>query len=99
MKFGGWLVLVLVLSAAAGCGSSASSICDAGCDCTGCSDAERDSCIDDYEDLEKEAGQRGCDNQVDDYLACVDDELACIDGEVDLDGCGFEEEALSKCLQ
>jgi hypothetical protein len=88
----------LALMILPGCGSSISSLCEDGCDCQGCSDRELDDCIDTFEDAERAAEDEGCADQFDDLLACYDDEFSCIDGEVDLDGCGPEQESLGDCV-
>lgn len=90
------LLVVLVLSTA--CGPSAASFCSDTCDCVGCSDAEFDNCIDNYEDSEKFADDRGCGAQADDYASCIASEFECINGQVDADGCSAELEALGQCL-
>jgi len=92
------LLLALLGSATAACGPSASSFCNAACDCLGCSDGEYENCVDDYEDGVKAADDAGCSDQADDYAACVDSQMKCIDGRFDVDGCGSEFQALAKCL-
>jgi hypothetical protein len=90
--------LLALLLLASGCGPSAASFCSDSCDCVGCSDAEFDNCIDDYEDAEKLAEDAGCSEQADEYASCVDSEFECIDGRIDADGCGAEFAALGQCL-
>jgi hypothetical protein len=92
------LTLGLAL-AAAGCGGSASSLCNDLCDCTGCSDNELDDCVDDVEDQIKEAEDEGCSDQADAYIDCLSSEFECRDSEVDVDGCDSESEELGKCLR
>lgn len=92
------LLLLALLGFATACGPSASSFCGAACDCQGCSDAEYENCVDDYEDGMKTAEDAGCGDQADDYASCVDSEMQCIDGRFDADGCGAEFQALAKCL-
>lgn len=92
------ILCLSLLGLAAGCGPSASSYCTDACDCIGCSDAQYENCIDDYEDGVKAAEDAGCGEQADDLAACVDSEFQCIDGKVDADGCGTETTALAKCL-
>lgn len=96
-----WSLLGLAVAATftlTACGPSASSICEAGCDCEGCSDNELEDCIDDIEDLERAAENEGCADQYDEYLSCVDDELRCDGDDVDIDGCEFEANSLGKCM-
>jgi hypothetical protein len=90
--------LLAVLFVFAGCGPSAASFCSDSCDCVGCSDAEFDRCVDDYEDAQKFAADRGCDEQADEYASCVNSEFECIEGQIDADGCNAEFEALGRCL-
>lgn len=82
----------------AGCGSSASSVCEAACDCEGCSDSDLDDCIDDFEDIEDDAAREGCEDQYDDYITCLDDEAECRGDDLDIDGCEDEQQDLAKCL-
>ncbi len=96
----GLLLVTLGLAlAAAGCGSSATSLCNDFCDCTGCSDNELSDCIDDVEDAEKKADDEGCTDQYSDYSSCIADQFECRDGKVDADGCGSEGEQLGRCLK
>ena len=81
-----------------GCGGSASSICNATCDCTGCSDSEFDDCIDTYEDFERESDARDCLPEFDDYVDCIDDEIECRDGRVDADGCNTPLSNWLRCM-
>jgi hypothetical protein len=94
---GGCVVLVVSVSFT-GCGTSASSLCDAYCDCEGCSDRDLDDCIDDVEDAERDAEREGCEDEFDDYADCIDGELECRNGHVDADGCENEAEDLSDCM-
>ena len=95
-RTGGFVVLVAAALAACGCGSAAS-LCDDFCDCQGCSDTERDDCVDDIEDAEKRAEEAGCEQQFDELVDCMDDQLECRDGRVDADGCESETKDLSEC--
>jgi hypothetical protein len=93
-----WTLALLACSALVGCGSSASSLCDAICDCQGCSDNEYDDCIDDIEDTERAAEREDCLAEFDDVLACSEEELECRGDDVEIDGCGPENKDLNDCI-
>ncbi|MCA9621314.1 MAG: hypothetical protein KC731_19965 [Myxococcales bacterium] len=78
-------------------GASPTALCDRVCDCTGCSDSERDDCVDTLDDAQRRAENAGCGDAYDDYLSCIDGELTCLDGKVDADGCESEAEAVADC--
>lgn len=89
--------LVFALALVTGCGYSAADRCDDFCDCTGCSDAAYDDCLDREDDLEKNAYDEGCGDQYEEYMVCRDDEFRCVSSKVDDDGCKFERESLDNC--
>jgi len=91
------LATVVVLSAS-GCGTSASSLCRDICDCQGCSEVQEQDCVDDIEDVEKNAEDEGCADQADELLSCYGDQLECREGNVDADGCDAENDALNNCI-
>jgi hypothetical protein len=80
-----------------GCGASATSICDAICECVGCSDNDREECIDETEDAIDDAEKEGCGDQASALLDCWDQELECDDEVVQIDGCRSEQEDYSEC--
>lgn len=84
-------------TAAVGCGTSASSICSDVCDCEGCSEDEEKDCVDDVEDLQKDAEEEGCEDQVQELLDCYANELECKDSEASFDGCDSEAKSLNNC--
>lgn len=91
-------VLASLALALAGCGGGASGFCNDYCDCVGCSDNEREDCIDDVEDSLDEADKAGCGGEADDVLSCYSSEFECKSGDrVDLDGCDAEQDAFSEC--
>jgi hypothetical protein len=96
-----WLAGASAVMVGPGCGGGASieSLCERSCECTGCSDDEFADCIDDAEDLEKYAEERGCSDQFSELLDCTDTELECNDGETDVDGCEAELVALGNCAE
>ena len=63
----------------------------------GCSETERADCVDDIEDVEKLADDKGCSSEYSDLASCVSDELECVDDRADADGCDAEAESLSEC--
>ena len=89
-----WVLVVLATVGGAllapGCGASPASLCEQQCDCVGCSEAELAACIDDAEDVERRAYDRGCGDPYEAYVDCLDAEFQCLDGRVDADGCGPE---------
>jgi len=87
----------LLLCSAGGCEASVSSVCDAFCDCKGCTDSEFEQCVTDNETGVRLAEDQGCANQVDAYLTCIDDELACVEDEVEIIGCNSELDELTDC--
>ena len=94
-----WTALLATSLTLSGCGYSVADFCDDACDCEGCSDAEYDECIDDFEDAERKAEREGCDDQFDELMSCIDDEFRCVDGDdIDVDGCDDELENLEDCV-
>ena len=83
---------------AAGCGTSANSLCNTICDCTGCSDDELNDCVDNIEDAEKEADDAGCSDQVSEYESCYSNEFECRDSRDITDGCASEAKSLGNCI-
>ena len=94
-----WVLFGLGASALlVACAVTPSDICEAICDCTGCSDNELAACIDDLEDEQRLAEREGCDEEYDAVLSCFDDEIECRGSGYDLDGCDGELEDLDKCF-
>jgi hypothetical protein len=81
-----------------GCKPSVAALCNKVCDCTGCSDSERDDCVDDIDDARKAAEDEGCGEQFDAYTSCASGELTCEDDKVQVDGCDAESEAILECM-
>jgi len=72
------LALCLITAFAVGCGGpSLGDLCNEICDCTGCSQVERDQCITGSEELEKQAHAANCDDAFDKFVTCIDDNLSC----------------------
>lgn len=87
----------LLFVSAAGCEVSVSSVCDAYCDCVGCTDSEFDSCVTDNEAGISEAREQGCTEEADAYLNCVDDEFQCVEDEAEITGCNRTLDKLTAC--
>ncbi|MEJ7729708.1 MAG: hypothetical protein WKG00_10860 [Polyangiaceae bacterium] len=94
---GALLIGAVLLLGASGCGTSAADLCDAVCDCEGCSDAQLDDCVDELEDIEERASERGCEDEMDDWMSCVDSKLECSGDDARIDGCDDEERELTRC--
>jgi hypothetical protein len=91
--------VALALAMLPGCGTSISGMCEDTCDCTGdCSPNDEEDCVDDLEDIERDAAAEGCEEQFDEALSCLDDEFACRGGAVDADGCNAEVDNLDGCV-
>ncbi len=86
-----------VMSSMAACGTTSASLCDRVCECMGCSESERTSCVDDLDDAAKAAGDQGCEDTYDEYLGCIDDQLTCVGDRVEADGCDAEAQAFAEC--
>lgn len=90
-------VAVAIPMSAAGCDASVSSICDAFCDCQGCTDTEFNECVKENEQALKTAQKEGCAAQADALLTCVQSELRCVEEEVEISGCDDERDKLFEC--
>ncbi len=83
---------------APGCGPSVAGYCNKVCDCTGCSESEKDQCVDYLEEYKETAEEAGCGGEFNDALGCVTSELECDGDSPDIDGCDSENEELEECL-
>ncbi len=102
MNRGGWVLCAVWLgglgaASFAGCGPSGASICEKICDCVGCSDSEREDCVDEFDDAQRDADQEECSAEWNDFVACIDEELECDDDRIEADGCDNELEELAEC--
>jgi hypothetical protein len=79
-----------------GCPSSVDALCDARCDCEGCSDYQYDTCLNDADADAARADRLGCADLFDEYAACVDDTGVCHGAEWDT-SCGAEHDRLKRC--
>ncbi|MBL8742303.1 MAG: hypothetical protein JNK04_14440 [Myxococcales bacterium] len=89
--------LVAIAGALAGCGSTAESICDRACECTGCNADQRADCTNLAEDAELDAEQTGCLGEYDDLLACYDSSFECVNNVPTYEGCAGELVNLIEC--
>ncbi len=80
------------------CGPSATSFCDAECDCRGCSSRDYDNCVFDYEDDEVVADRRGCLDLFNEYADCVEVGDACRGTDYDY-YCNNERKRWRNCIE
>ncbi len=83
--------------AAVGCGPSSTGLCDLACECEGCNSSKYDECVDELDDGARDAEQRECEAEYDDYLACIDATGEC-KGDHFETHCGPEKDDLKRCL-
>ena len=93
-----YLVVSMFVFGLAGCGYGAGDVCDDICDCQGCSDHDYDDCIDRGEDLERDVDREGCEDDYDEYIACLEDTGECRHDDVWDTHCGDELSDLEHCL-
>lgn len=93
-------LFLFVLAAAVtapGCSSSESSLCDAKCDCEGCSERDYNNCLDGYDRDARDAEYRGCEGYYDDLLACREDTWRCRGSDFDT-SCNVERDRFKNCI-
>lgn len=88
---------LFLITTSAGCGPSASSICSDIDECVGLSERDFDDCVDDIEDLERDADREGCLEEYDEALLCFEDTYRCDDDRVET-RCEDENEDLARCI-
>jgi hypothetical protein len=95
-------ILLSLMAAAlvftASCTSTEEDVCDAKCECEGCSDREYDDCVFDYEDDERAADNRDCLDLYDEFIACRDDTGYCDGGREFETSCGREKDRFKACV-
>ena len=91
-------VLLLVLGFAA-CGTSPSSLCDAKCDCEGCSKSDFDHCVSSYESDAANAENRGCSDYFNDLIACRERTSYCDKKAHWESSCGAEKTRHDNCMK
>lgn len=79
------------------CTSAEEDLCDAKCDCEGCSDRDYDNCVFDREDDEIVADRRGCLDLYDEYVVCQLDTWRCRGADFDT-SCGPERDRYRNCI-
>lgn len=89
--------VLLPASFGMGCESNAGSYCVARCDCQGCSQREREDCLDDVEDSERLAEYDGCASYFSDYISCYTNEGSCESGGWVASTCTIQGSALRDC--
>jgi len=94
------VLMTLALGAAAlGCGSPASDVCDAKCECENCSDKNYDRCIVETEAGFDEADTYGCRPEADDYSDCAVRKYRCPGGNFEVgDECATQAKDLDRCV-
>lgn len=97
MKHAGLIGAVLFALVGAGCGSTAESLCDRACECTGCNEDERKACSDFAEDAQLDAEQADCLGEYDDLLGCYDANFECVNNVPMYEGCAGEAINLLEC--
>lgn len=91
-----WALAVGAAFASLGCTSLEEDLCSAKCDCEGCSDADFDDCVADYDVVASRADRNGCLDLYDDLLACRDDTGVCRGADWDTD-CNVERDRFESC--
>ncbi|MRG93341.1 hypothetical protein [Polyangium spumosum] len=71
--------------------------CNQRCDCNGCTDSERATCVDDKINL-KDESESDCGEEYSTLLRCLTNDAACADGDYDESMCFAEESDLNSCL-
>lgn len=94
--------LTLLASAGAavpGCGGpSGASICDAKCQCEGCSTVDYNNCRAQADSNETLTAQLGCGPYLDDLLACQDSTGVCVAGHDWQTSCGVQKDRWENCV-
>jgi hypothetical protein len=88
-------VLCLV---AVGCGSEATSLCNAQCKCEGCSSVELEGCIDQGKTVYQQADEAGCSSELDAFMSCLKGALVCTNAVATEEGCATERSKYLSCL-
>ena len=73
-------------------------LCDAKCECEGCSSWEYDDCVYDYEATARDAEYWGCPDFYDDWVDCRQDTYFCRGTDFE-DSCGHYRERLNDCIR
>jgi hypothetical protein len=81
---------------AEGCTPSAASYCNKTCDCTGCTQSQRENCPGQIDSARKTAEDKGCGSEFNAAFSCVADGQ-CVNDKFDTGGCESEITDLAKC--
>ncbi len=90
-------LFALPFTHAVGCTSLEEDVCDARCDCRGCSDRDYDNCLDDYDRDFRSADNQGCPDLYDELVTCQQQTYVCRGTDFDT-SCGNERERLKNCI-
>ncbi len=82
---------------ASGCTSSEEEICEAKCDCKGCSDRDFNGCVDDYDQDLRKADGFGCADLYDDWVACQQETYVCRGTDFDT-SCSRPKDRFKNCI-
>ncbi len=101
-KFSGLAVMALAFGpfVGAACGSNAVELCEAECDCRGCSDVERDECVIAENGSSDVADAYDCSSEHADLVDCVIERGTC-DGDkfTAKDACKAEKDNYGDCVE
>jgi hypothetical protein len=89
--------LLVLAGAAAACGPSGAGLCDARCECEGCSQFDYDLCVRDADGEFREADFRGCGFEYDEFIACQNATAVCFHGDYET-SCKFERDRWKRCV-
>ena len=93
-----FLFAMTVATSAVSCGSPEADLCNQQCECEGCSEGQRNACVDDYNSDLKSAGFRGCVDLYDDWINCEQSLGACVGTDWKA-SCGDERDRLDHCIK
>jgi hypothetical protein len=95
-----WFAFALLagLTMTNACDDDEDDLCEAKCECQGCSARQYDDCLYDYENKARSAEFRNCYDFYDAWLACQADTHYCRNGHDFEDSCGPERHRLDDCI-
>ena len=82
----------------AACSSTEEDLCDAQCDCEGCSPSQYDDCVRHYDNELRDAEYEGCVDWYDDWIDCQDSTWWCSRDDFHHD-CSREHDRLHDCIR
>lgn len=86
------------LAALPGCATRSESVCDRQCECTKCSEAEHEDCVETLDVQEEQAQKAGCPGQYEDMLVCFEEKSKCEIAGFDVQQCQTEVTSWNACL-